>query len=152
MAGRPQLAPGPGRLSTVDDTVLLGFLKVLGISLVPVAVVGGALHARAAWEHARAGLRRVGLARPAAPPPAGPPLERLAADLRRLRPQVRHPALGVPMAKHRGTVAAYDERLVATATALGVPTVLAQLPVHDLQHEAERLRLEAALEDAGIRW
>jgi len=55
------------------------------------------------------------------------------------------------MAKQRGIVAAYDEVLVETARALGVPTTLAEVP-DGLDHEAERLRLEVALERAGLSW
>jgi hypothetical protein len=40
--------------------------------------------------------------------------------------------------------------LVAAAAALGVPTALEELP-EGIEHEAERLRLELALERAGLR-
>jgi hypothetical protein len=136
----------------MDDTVLLGFLKVIGISMVPVALMGALLHARQGWEAAQRLLRRAGVSAPEEPVATGPPLERLAADLRRLRPLVVHPPQGVPMARHRGTVAAYDEVLVRTARALSVPTTLAELPEQGLDREAERLRVEHALEAAGLRW
>jgi hypothetical protein len=135
----------------VDDTVLLGLAKVLGISLVPVLVLGAALHARTAVARCAGVARRWHLARPAPAPPAGPPLERLAADLRRLRPEARTPSPGVPMARQRGIVAAYDEVLEATAAALDVPTTLGELP-DGIDREAERLRLEHALEVAGLSW
>ena len=82
---------------------------------------------------------------------AGPPLEKLAADLRRLRPEARSPRPGVTMARQKGIVAAYDGVLVATARALGVDTSLADLP-EGIDREAERLRLEDALEAAGLSW
>ena len=84
--------------------------------------------------------------------PAGPPLEQLAADLRRLYPDAHFPQVGVQMAKQRGILLAYDERLVATAQALQVETTLTDLPVAGFDREAERLRLEHALSAAGIVW
>jgi hypothetical protein len=135
----------------MDGTVLFGFLKVIGISLVPVAVFGAALHAREFVELGVELGRRLGVVPPAVPPPTGPPLEKLAADLRRLRPEVRSPRPGIAMARQRGIVAAYDNVLVDTATALGVPTTLPVLP-EGIDREAERLRLEHALERAGLSW
>jgi len=135
----------------MEGAVLIGFAKVIGISLVPVALFGAALHARGFFEKGAELGRRAHLIPPAATPAAGPPLEKLAADLRRLRAEVRSPRPGVAMAKQRGIVAAYDEVLVETARALGVPTTLAAVP-EGLDHEAERLRLEHALEQAGLSW
>lgn len=135
----------------MDDTVLLGFAKVLGISLVPVLTFGAALHARKVYDRSLRAARRWHLARPAPAPPSGPPLERLAADLRRLRPEARTPSPGVAMARQRGIVAAYDQVLLATATALDVPTTLDEL-ADGIDREAERLRLEHALEVAGLSW
>jgi hypothetical protein len=135
----------------MEGAVLLGLAKVIGISLVPVAVLGAALHWRAALERGRTLGRRVHLVAPPLPSAAGPPLEKLAADLRRLRPEVRSPRPGIAMARQRGIVAAYDGVLVTTAKALGVPTTLADLP-EGIDREAERLRLEHALGQAGISW
>ena len=135
----------------MDGTVLFGFVKVIGISLVPVALFGAALHGRELLEQGVSLGRRLGLLPSPLPPAAGPPLERLAADLRRLWPEVRSPRPGVPMARWRGIVAAYEGVLVATAKALDVPTTLTELP-EGIDHEAERLRLEQALERAGISW
>ena len=135
----------------MEGDVLIGFAKVIGISLVPVALFGAALHARGFFQKGTQLGRRAHLLPPAAPAATGPPLEKLAADLRRLRAEVRSPRPGVAMAKQRGIVAAYDEVLVATARALGVPTTLADVP-EGLDHEAERLRLEHALEQAGLSW
>ena len=136
----------------MDGVVVVGLAKVVGISLVPVAIFSLALHGPAIVERGRATGRRLHLLSPEAPATGGPPLERLAADLRRLRPLARHPRPGVPMARHRGIVAAYDMVLVDTARALSVPTGLAELPVLGIDREAERLRLETALESAGLSW
>jgi hypothetical protein len=135
----------------MDGTVLFGFLKVIGISLVPVAFMSALIHGRAIHDRCVAVGRRFHLLAPAPIPPAGPPLEKLAADLRRLRPQARAPRPGVAMAKQRGIVAAYEEVLLSTARALGVSTTLAELP-SGIDHEAERLRLEHALTEAGLSW
>ena len=135
----------------MDDTVLVGFAKVIGISLVPVALFGAALHARAIIERGTAWGRRLHLVPTPAPVPSGPPLEKLAADLRRLRPMARSPKPGVPMARQRGIVAAYDNVLRDTARTLSVPTNLTELP-EGIDREAERLRLEHALEVAGLSW
>ena len=135
----------------MESSVLLGFVKVIGISLIPVAIFGAALHARYFAEQVTELGRRAHLIPPEVPPAPGRPLERLAADLRRLRPEVRSPRPGVTMARQRGIVAAYEGLLVEAAFALGVPTTLAELP-EGIDHEAERLRLEHALEQAGLSW
>jgi len=135
----------------MDSTVLFGLLQVVAISLVPVGIVAAFVNARFLFEQCVALGRRVQLLAPPAPPPPGPPLEKLAAELRRLRPEVRSPRPGITLARQRGIVAAYDGGLVQTAAALGVPTTLAELP-EGLPHDAERLRLEHALELAGLSW
>lgn len=136
----------------MDGTVLIGFAKVIGISLVPVALFGAVIHGHVVVDRGRALARRLHLLAPQAPATHGPPLERLAADLRRLRPLACSPRPGVPMARHRGTVAAYDLVLADTARALAVPTRLPELPTLGIDREAERLRLEHALEQAGLSW
>jgi hypothetical protein len=134
----------------MDGNVVFGMLKVIGISMVPVAIMGAFLHAENLKERGVALGRRVHLLSPPLPPPAGPPLEKLAADLRRIRPQVVSPRPGMAMARQRGIVAAYDGVLVNTARALSVPTTLEELAETSIDREAERLRLEHALEQAGL--
>ncbi len=135
----------------MDTVVLLGLLKVIAISLVPVGIMAAFLHARFLMDGCVHLGRRVHLLAPPETPTAGPPLEVLAADLRRLRPEVRSPRPGIAMARQRGIVAAYDEVLVRVAGTLEVPTTLAELP-EGFHHDAERLRLEHALELAGLSW
>ena len=53
------------------------------------------------------------------------------------------------MARRRGTVAAYDDLLAQAARALGVPDLLTELP-EGTDRDAERLRLEHLLRDAGL--
>lgn len=133
----------------MDGSVVLGITRVVAISLAPVVIVGAFLHAGDLLESTRLLARRLHLVRPPPLRPDGPPLETLAATLRRLRPRVHTTSSGT--ARQRGITAAYDGSLVATAKALDVATSLAELP-EGLDRELERLRLEDALERAGLRW
>ena len=94
--------------------------------------------------------RRLRILPPAPPTPLGMPIERIVTDLRRIRPQAMTPASGMPMARRRGIVAAYDDVLLDACRALGVPTALDQVTDH-LERESERLRTEHELERAGLR-
>ncbi len=84
------------------------------------------------------------------PAPVGMPIERIAADLRRIRPQALTPATGMPMVRRRAIVAAYDGALLDACRALDVPTDLDRL-TDALERESERLRTEAELARAGVR-
>ena len=87
-----------------------------------------------------------------APPPdvpVGPAIEDVARSLRRLRGEVLSPAPGTTMARRRGTAAAYEDLLVQAAHALGVEDTLSGLPT-GTDREAERLRLEHVLREAGL--
>ena len=86
---------------------------------------------------------------PPPPAPDGPAIEDLARALRRLRGQVLSPAPGTTMAKRRGATAAYEDLLVQAARALGVPDTLSELR-EGTDREAERLRLEHVLREAGL--
>lgn len=83
--------------------------------------------------------------------PAHRPIEQVCADLRRLRPEVQAPRVGVTMARQRGIVWAYDDNLVLACAALGISTTIRSLP-DGLDREAERIRVESALREAGLRW
>jgi hypothetical protein len=83
------------------------------------------------------------------PTPLGRPIERIACDLRRIRPQARTFTTGMPMARRRGILAAYDDVLLDACRALEVPTALDRM-TDDLERESERLRTEAELERAGV--
>jgi hypothetical protein len=82
-------------------------------------------------------------------PPPRRPLEVVAADLRRLARQLAHVPAGAPMARRRGFQAAYDDVLVEAAQLLEVPHTLRETP-DGLAREVERLRVQAALADAGL--
>ncbi len=135
----------------MEGTVLFGLLKVIAIALVPLGIVAAFVNARVLIARFVDLGRRAHLLNTPDPPPAGPPLQWIAAELRRLRPEVRSPRPELAVTVHRAIVAEYDGVLVQAATALGVPTTLADVP-EGLDHEAERLRLEHALELAGLSW
>jgi hypothetical protein len=99
-------------------------------------------------------LRRIRSATPGAPGagtpdvPAHRPVERVAADLRRLAHELAVVPSGTPVARRRGLLAAYDDVLVEAADVLEVPHQLTSVP--EAAREVERLRLLASLEAAGL--
>ena len=95
--------------------------------------------------------RLLGFLPPPPPTPAGMPLERIAADLRRLHIDARRHQPGMSMAKYRGAMAAYDDALLDACRALDLSTDLSTLP-EGVERESERLRVEYELERAGIRF
>jgi hypothetical protein len=110
--------------------------------------------ARLRWaEHrlaSRAGLGR-GLTRVLLPQrvtPVGPPIEKLAADLRRLGEQRTSLATRSPV-WFTAVSAAYDNRLTMACQELEIPEHLHELTGLDL--EIERLRVEGMLVAAGLR-
>jgi hypothetical protein len=125
---------------------------VVDLALITFGVAGGIWLLVHAEEMLGAGVRgaeRIGLRKPPPRRPDGMPIERIAADLRRIRPQARRPAVGMPMVRRVAIVAAYDETLLDACRALEVPTVLDRITVA-LERESERLRTEAELERAGV--
>jgi hypothetical protein len=80
--------------------------------------------------------------------PHGPPLEKLAADLRRLRAEIveHKPTSNV---RHIGLLKAYDDVLVAVCDRLEIPTGLSGLPI-GRDRDVERLRTESAVQEAGV--
>jgi hypothetical protein len=122
------------------------------LTLITIGVVGALWSILHAAELLELGVRCGQLLHvlPAPPPvPGGMPIERIAADLRRIRPQARRLADGMPMARRLAIVAAYDEALVDACRALDVPTELSRIS-DALERESERLRTEAELERAGV--
>jgi hypothetical protein len=79
------------------------------------------------------------------------PIERISADLRRIRARAlaQAQAQGTPVVQRRAILAAYDDALMDACRALGVDTDLDALN-DDLERESERLRVEVRLERAGI--
>jgi len=80
--------------------------------------------------------------------PQGPPVGKLAADLRRLRAELvyRRPTSNVGLT---ALMQAYDEVLEAICARLGLPAHVRELPI-GLDRDIERLRTEAAVQEAGI--
>jgi len=80
---------------------------------------------------------------------ANPPLETVVADLHRIGRELDSPAPGLPMAKRRGALQAYEDRLLDACRALEVPDTLDGL-AEGIDRDAERLRLESRLAEAGL--
>ncbi|WP_110181214.1 hypothetical protein [Nocardioides solisilvae] len=127
----------------------------LGLLLQVAVVVGvlAALWVLPDWgrhrDRARRAARRLHVVEPEPPRPAGPPIERIAADARRIRGQIRSAPPGFPVARMRGWVAAYDEVLVAACTALQLEQRLDSLTPGP-ERELERERVERMLVRAGV--
>ncbi len=112
--------------------------------LAPVAVLAGAPRRLTGWLRAVTG-------RPAVPRPSRPPVERIAADLRRLSGYLdrldrsREPA---KIARMRAASWAYDDVLIEACRALEVPVDVGHAPLRP----AERLFAEIELSRAGLVW
>jgi hypothetical protein len=120
---------------------------VLGVAAVT------AMLAVVLWVVFYGGATRIFIRRhlPAPTTPIGPPIEALAADLKRLRRVTLEVEPGTSHVRRVAAVAAYDDALVQACLALGLPDTLTGLaPGPD--REAERLRVEALLEAAGLRF
>ena len=85
----------------------------------------------------------------AAPEPDGPPIERVAADLRRVHRLLAGYPSGTPAARRFGTRQAYDELLTVACRQVGVPHRLGELP-EGMDREIERLRVEQSLRERGL--
>lgn len=83
------------------------------------------------------------------PQPEHPPIERLAADLRRVDRAMRALPEGASLVRRRGTQEAYDALLRQACQALQVPAELEVLP-DGLERELERARVEVELQRAGL--
>ncbi|GEP34569.1 hypothetical protein NSZ01_23370 [Nocardioides szechwanensis] len=93
--------------------------------------------------------RWLGLVSPPAPVPVGPPIERIAADVRRIRADIRHTPPGMPAARRRGWSAAYDDVLVAACRALDLEQCL-ESRLTMVERELERERVERMLVRSGL--
>lgn len=97
----------------------------------------------------RAG-RALHLAGPPPPDPPRPPIEQVAADIRRIGEQVRHAPPGMPVARMRGWLAAYDDVLATACQALALEERIRTVP-EGAERALERERVERMLERAGLR-
>jgi hypothetical protein len=119
---------------------VLNMLLYVVIALIPTAVCGAILWLPRLLKRFRRRPKAV---------PAGPPIEKLAADLRRVRRILVTYESGTPVVRRLGTLQAYDHLLVQACRAVEVKQRIDQLPPGtDL--ELERLRVEEELRDAGL--
>lgn len=117
----------------------------------PPAAIWALLHAGKIGRWAVAVARRWHLL-PARPVLTyDPPVERIAANLRRLSLEMKHFPPGTSAVKRNAVRMAYDDSLIAACRALEVPQSFYELG-DGLDRELERLRVEAALEQAGLRF
>jgi hypothetical protein len=79
-----------------------------------------------------------------------PPIEQLAADLRRVHRILAEYPPGTPALRRRATRQAYDALLVQACSAVEVVHRLDSI-AEGMDREVERLRVEDALREAGIR-
>ncbi|TDV46330.1 hypothetical protein [Actinophytocola oryzae] len=84
------------------------------------------------------------------PVPTAPPIERLAADLRRVHRTLAEFPPGTPALRRRATRQAYDALLAQACAAVDVPHRLDGM-AEGVDREVERLRVAQALRDAGVR-
>jgi len=111
------------------------------VAMIPTAVCGAIL-----WIP-----RLVNRIRRRRPPAEAtrPPVQKLAADLRRVHRILTHYEPGTPVVRRMGTLQAYDQLLVQACRALDVPHRIDEIPA-GIDLELERLRVEAELRDAGL--
>jgi hypothetical protein len=127
---------------------VLKVAEVVLILLTPTLVGAALIGAMRLWRDGSQRLRNSRSAGDA----EGPPLERVAADLRRLRREVTHledspSAAPGRQVRLRALRCAYGDALLVACHALEVPVTTAdpsRLPA------AETIRLEAALRDRGL--
>ena len=136
----------------MDANPVLTLVEYAALALAPLLMVISIRHLPGFLVRTRVVLVRLHLWGHPPARPAGPPLEQLAADLRRLYVRTHAPPPGARMPKQRGVQMAYDQRLVETARALDVSTSLDELPIEGFDRDAERLRLEHELVQAGMVW
>lgn len=127
-----------------------GLLIYVAANALLVIAVGALLHAGRTLAVLQRLLRRLrAVASPAMPSPTGMPIERIAADVRRLRHDVGALPPQMPQQRRRGVIAAYDDALLDACRALQLPTSLAVLP-EGMAHDLERLRVEEELRRSGL--
>jgi hypothetical protein len=120
-------------------------------AMLPATAVWVVLHADGFGARAVALGRRWHLLRPEPVLTYQRPLERTASDLRRLSAELRQAGRGMSAVRWRGLQMAYDDTLVTACRSLEVVTALRDLP-DGMDREIERIRVEAALEQAGLRF
>jgi hypothetical protein len=124
--------------------------SVLG-ALLPTGLIWLLAHLDDVGEWLVAFGRRCHLLPPAPVVTYDPPIERIAADLRRLSTERERMRAGTPAVRRRGLQMAYDGKLQAACRALQIPEALGEV-AEGMDRELERVRVELALESAGLRF
>jgi hypothetical protein len=125
---------------------MVGNLVLLAVAVVaPSVVFWGILRVPRVVDAVGAALRRR-----RGPETGAQPIERLAADLRRVRKALAGFSPGTPAVRRLATRQAYDALLVQACAAVDIAHRLDRA-TDGMDREVERLRVEEALRDAGIR-
>lgn len=132
-----------------SQSVAAGILQLALLSFVPVVLCWVLLNRIRVGEAAVRLGRRYGVVPPPKALPAGPPLEKIAADIRRIAFTMQNLPPRAPHIRRQGAMLAYDEALSAACRALGVDERLSAMPIGP-KRDAERLRVECQLEFAGL--
>ncbi|ASR38783.1 hypothetical protein BAY61_31525 [Prauserella marina] len=89
------------------------------------------------------------MARRRMPVAPGIPVEKLAADLRRVHAALQRLAPDAPVVRRRATSEAYDALLAQACSAVEITHQLDSVP-RGIEREVERLRVEEKLREAGL--
>jgi len=134
-------------------SVTTGVIKLAAAAFFPVAVLYVMVNLGTVGRAVLRALRWCRLVPKEKPAPAPPrvPLEKIVADLCRLTAAMRDVPPEASRARKRGLLLAYDDVLANAALALDIPQSLGELPL-GMDRDIERLRVEAGLRDAGLRF
>jgi len=127
----------------VTVLAVLGWIAIItALALLPRLLIDALVYPDrvAAWADHH-------LHRPRRQQTSGPPVEKLAVELRRLAGVLLDPR-PVSSVRRFGVERAYDETLGKACCALGIEHHLDEVRLTD--REFERLRVEAALQEAGL--
>ncbi|MET0143219.1 MAG: hypothetical protein ABW328_00285 [Ilumatobacteraceae bacterium] len=129
--------------------VASGIVQVAVLSVAPTLCLWLALHSRPFFRLMGRAVRAVQAAVHPPVTPAGPPLEKIAADIRRIVAGIEALPARVPLARRHGALLAYDDALAAACRALGIEDTLTSMPI-GTRRDAERLRIECELQFEGL--
>jgi pimeloyl-ACP methyl ester carboxylesterase len=134
----------------MDGDVVLGILVLVALSMAGAVSLRLLLRSPAAinWllDDAIPSVRR---RRARLPEPSGRPIEEIASSIRRLGTAFHGAGPGRSFVKTEAFRRAYEQALVEGCRALDVSTDLLDIDL-GTEHDAERLRVEYLLTDAGL--
>jgi hypothetical protein len=131
-----------------SQAVTAGVIQFVVLSILPPLMLWLALHGGPIVRLVSRAVTRLRAVRPPVRL-AGPPLERIAADIRRIAHGIETMPPHAPLARRHGALLAYDDALAAACRALGVEERLTTMPLGPARH-AERLRIECELQYEGL--